>query len=65
MIAHLEAMNNADTVALTINNTYVGSGGQVSIGTAAITVGPLLKCFRFQTEDIKAALENYGVELEA
>ena len=61
VIAHLEAMNNADTVTLTIHSP----DHTVTVGPAGITVGPLLKCFRHQTEDLRSALVNYGVELEA
>ncbi len=59
-IAHLEAMNDADTVSLTITGTPPSN---VTIGSAAITVGPLLRCFKHYAEDLRTTLINYGVEL--
>ena len=47
VIAHLEAMNNADTVSLMITDT---NGSTVTIGPVGATVGPLLKFFKYQAE---------------
>lgn len=57
--AHLEAMNDADSVSLSITNP----AGNVTIGSATITTGPLLRCFKNYAEDLRATLVNYGVEL--
>ena len=56
MVAHLDAISNAEVVSVTVGNENVQITGK-------ITVGPLLTCFKHQVQDVTASLKNYGVVL--